>query len=131
MKLSVKTLTNVDGLNAFKYTENWTVHSDGATGENISLYFQIVDKDRENIRYIPSVSATMQVVFPALDDTKVISVAATFPFADDRSIMKVDLLSTQVPSSGAVRFVLTESSIVKSFRVDGAMSVEKLNSEIC
>lgn len=131
MQLSAKMLKNIDSVNAWAYTENWTVHSDGATGENISLYFIIIDKDRENIRYIPASGATMQVTFPALDDTKVISVAATFPFADDRSIMKVDLLSTQVPSSGAVRFALTEASVLKSFRVDGAMSVEKLNSEIC
>jgi hypothetical protein len=131
MDLSARALKNIDGLNAFQYTENWIIKSDGDVGETTSLYFQIIDKHRDGIRYIPGISATMNVTFPSLDDLLVITIAATFPFADDRSIMRVNLASNQVPYSGAVKFALIEGGITKSFVVYGFMQVEKLNAGMC
>jgi len=131
MRLSAKALKNVDSINAWSYTENWTVRSDGDSGETVSLYFQLVDLDRDSIRYIPSALATMSVTFPALDDLALITIAATVAFSDDRSIMKVDIASTQLPYSGAVRFALTDGGVTKSFVVYGFISVEKLNAGSC
>jgi hypothetical protein len=131
MRLSANALKNVDSLNAWNVAENWVIRSDGDAGETTSLYFRLVDLDRDGIRYIPDALATMSVTFPALDDLAVITLNATFPFADDRSIMKVDIASTQVPYSGAVKFALTENGTTKSFVVYGFISVEKLNAGMC
>lgn len=131
MRLSSKVLKNVDGLNAWAYTDQWIVRSTEGVGESVSLYFQLIDQDREDIRYMPSLSATAQVTFPHLDDAQVIAVTASFPFADDRSIMKIDLAADQVPASGAVKFSLTDGGVTKTWSVSNAMRVEKTNSECC
>ena len=131
MKLSAKILKNVDSLNAWVVSESWTVRNNEGVGESISLYFQLVDLDREGIRYIAASGSTMQVTFPNLDDSLVITLTATNPFADDRSIWKVDLLSTQLPSSGNVKFSITESGSTRTFSVFNAMQIEKVNSECC
>ena len=131
MRLSSKILKNVDGLNAWAYTDQWVIRSNDGVGESVSLYFQLVDQDREDIRYIPAAGATVQVKFPNLDDDQVITLNASFPFADDRSILRVDLAADQVPASGAVKFTLTEGGVTKSWSVMNAMRVEKTNSECC
>lgn len=131
MMLSAKMLKNVDSLNAWASTEQWVVRNNEGVGENVSLYFQLVDLDRESIRYIASTGATMQVTFPNLDDSLVITVNASNPFPEDRSIWKVDLLSTQMPSSGNVKFSITESGNTKTFSAFNAIQVQKVNSECC
>jgi hypothetical protein len=129
VKLSSKLLKNVDGLNAWAHTDSWTVRSSDGVGEAVSLYFQIADMDRDGIRYIPAAGSTVQVTFPHLDDDLEFSVAGTFPYADDRSIVKIDLTPSQVPASGAVRFALTEGAATKKWVVFQAVQVEKDNSE--
>jgi len=131
VRLSAKILKNVDGLNAWAYTDQWTVRSNEGVGESVSLYFQLIDQDREDIRYVPAAGATAQVTFPNLDDDLILTLSATFPFPDDRSIMKIDLASTQVPASGAVKFSLVEGGATRSWSVQNAMRVEKTNSECC
>ena len=131
MRLSANPLKNVDGLNAFVVGESWVVRSNEGSGETVSLYFQIVDLDREGIRYIPGASATMQVTFPALDDEAVIIKDAAFPFVDDRSIMRIDMASNELPSSGAVKFALTEGGNTKIFTVYGMMQIEKADAGSC
>jgi len=131
VKLSAKILKNVDSVNAFQYTENWVVRSENGAGENTSLYFQLVDLDRDQLRYIPATGDSLIVTFPSIDDAAVIQVIASFPYSEDRSIMKIDLLSTQLPSSGAVRFALTESGNTKKFAVQAAIQVEMINSGSC
>jgi hypothetical protein len=131
VKLSARVLKNVDGLNAWAHTDQWTIRETDGVGESVSLYYQIVDLDREDIRHIPSALAAAQVTFPNLDDDKVITLDASFPFADDRSIMKVDLSASQVPASGAVKFSLTDGGVTRTWSLQNAMRVEKTNSEIC
>jgi hypothetical protein len=131
VKLTSKTLKNVDGLNAWAYSENWVVRSNEGVGESVSLYFQIADLDRDGIRYVPTNAAVIQVTFPHLDDTQEFTVTGSFAFADDRSIIKVDLSADQVPASGAVRFTMTDGSLIRSWVVFAAVSVEKTNSECC
>lgn len=120
MLLSAKILKNIFGVNAFSYGTGWTIRAD----EPNSLYFQLVDKDQADLRYMPAALATLNVTFPALPGDSAIVVAATQPFAQDSSIWKVDLTNLQVPGSGAVVFALTEGATTRTFSVQNAISVE-------
>lgn len=131
MLLSAKPLKNVMNINSWQYCNAWMVSS----GQPFDLYFQLVDLEKDtaispkggftdtNIRYIPQGTTSAQVVFDALDDDEVITVNASQPFADDKSIWKISLLSTQVPNSGNVKVIVTEAGVVKSFIMKQAVSV--------
>lgn len=131
MRLSAKTLKNVDNLNSWAYSENWVVRQNGNVGEADTLYFQIVDLDRAGIRYIPSNTATMSVFFQSLDDTMDITKTATVAFSDDRSIWKIILSATDLPNSGNVIFSLTDGGNTYSFNITNGLSVELVNAGAC
>jgi hypothetical protein len=129
--LSAKILKNVDSLNAWQYADHWSVGRDGNLGEPATLYFQIVDTDRDSIRYMPSALATMTVTFPSLDDDLILTKTATLAFADDRSIWKVDLLASELPNGGIVRFSITDGGITRRWSVQNALRINKVNAGGC
>ena len=131
MRFSAKTLKNVDSLNSWQYAENWIVRQNGNTGEASTLYYQLVDLDRDGIRYIPSNTATMTVVFESLDDTMVVTKTAVIAFADDRSIWKIQLSAADLPSSGNVIFTLTDGGNSYSFNITNGISVDLVNAGAC
>lgn len=131
MRLSAKSLKNVENLNTFAYTNQWTVRQDGMSGEEQSIYFQLVDLDKDGIRYMPQASATVKVTFPELDETTAVVKTASNPFADDRSIFKIDLTVSDVIASGNVIFEITEGGKVKKFSVTNMVTVELLNAGGC
>lgn len=128
MKLSAKFLKNVTDVNCFQYVSQWDI----AEGSAQSLYFQVIDKHKEDNRYITQATAySIDVSFLSVDDDSIITIAATQPFADDKSIWKVDLTAAQVPNSGAVDFSLTEDAVVSKFKVGQAIVVELLANGSC
>lgn len=129
MKLISKAITAYNNVNSFKYGNQWSIRS----GEENTLYFQIVDLDQESIRYMVGIGLIFPVVpsiavtFPSVDDALVITVAATQVDPTDASIWKVNLLSTQFPMSGNVMFAITEGSKIKRFSALSFISVENVN----
>lgn len=131
MRLSAKTLKNVDSLNSWQYAENWIVRQFGMSGETATLYFQLVNLDRDNIRYMPSALATASVTFSNLNDELVIVKTAQIAFADDRSIWKIDLTDADLPASGNVIFSLTDNGKTYRFNITNGLSVELVNAGGC
>ena len=131
MRLSAKPLKNVENLNTFQSSNEWIVRQDGNSGEEQSVYFQLVDLDKDGIRYIPAAGAVVVVTFPELDETTAAVKTAVNPFADDRSIFRIDLLTTDVIASGNVKFQVTEGTKVKKFSVLSMVTVELLNAGGC
>lgn len=128
MKLSCKFLKNVADVNNFQYADQWDI----AEGSAQELYFQIIDKNKEDLRYMSQGTVFgVDVTFLDIDTDAEITIAATKPFVDDKSIFKVELTAEQVPNSGAVKFALTEDGVVKQFKVDQAISVTLLNNGGC
>lgn len=120
MRLSAKALVNFSDVNHFSQGNEWNIRS----GEPNTLYFQLVDLDQANLRYISLADGvTMAVTFPSLDDASVITVAATQETADP-SIWTVALTADQVPESGNVQFAITEGAVVRRFSVINLMAVE-------
>ena len=131
MQLSSKLIKNVDSINSWQYTETWTVRRDGSVGEPATLHLQLIDLDRDGIRYIPALGAEMQVTIPSLDDAGVITKTATVAFADDRSIWKFDLLSTDLVEASNIRVTLTENGVTRRFGLTNVIRVDKINAGAC
>lgn len=135
MKLSARLLKNVDGLNSFDFESTWSIGQDcnEGIGEDKDLYFMIVDLDRGcgsdcPPRFMPvGTVVTLQVTLPNAETP--ISVAATQPFVDDKSIWKVPVTSSMLPTSGPVKFALTIDGKTYRWTVYGALSID--NSGAC
>jgi hypothetical protein len=128
VRLSAQILKNFQNVNSFQKASEWTIRLD----EPNTLYFQLVDLDQDGLRYIPTgASPSVQVVFPAVNPNNVITKTATAVSTLDGSLWKVDLLSTEKPSSGNVQFILTEGGVVRRFVVMQGLIVEMFNQGGC
>lgn len=118
MLLSCRILKDVANVNSFEYDLAAKI----TAGDTVSLYIQLIDASvhtREDgfypsgRRYMPVVGATLQVTFDNINDAKKVTKFASQPFAQDPSIWKIDVLSTD-PIKGTVniRLSLTESGVV-------------------
>jgi hypothetical protein len=123
MRLSAKIIKNYVNVNSFDYDSQWNVRA----GEANQLYFQLVDLDNDGLRYMPAGTPVgVSVTFPNLDTSLVVTAIATKPSALDPSIWMVSLSSTQVPSTGNVKFEFTEATTIRRFSVLQGISVELL-----
>ena len=128
MKLSAKFLKNVADVNSFQYVSQWDI-SEGSTQK---LYFQIIDKLKEDIRYMSQATVySIELVFPSIDEDVTITKSATQAFADDKSIWYVELLASEVPNSGAVKFKLTKDGEDIQFKVGQAIIVDLIENGSC
>lgn len=140
MRINAKILKNVANVNQWEYATEAYVQ-EGQTNE---IYLQLVDLDKTHLgekskalpdfplRYMPQGAVNaIDVTFPNIDSTEEITVSATQPFSDDKSIWKVTLSSAQVPNSGNIIVKLTEDGVEKSFVVRSAVRVEMLNVGGC
>ena len=122
MRLSAKLLENVANIN------NWDTVSQAhiTEGEASSLYFQLFNESK-GIRYITQASAySVSATFPSLDgDTTVV---AQQPFADDKSIWKLPILSSHTPASGNFIITITEDGVSRRFSVMLGLIVESIDS---
>jgi hypothetical protein len=128
MRLSARTIKNFNNVNSFDYSTEWNIRA----GEANTLYFQLVDLDQDGLRYMPTnASCSVQLTFPALNPLNVIVKPATQADPLDRSVWKVSLSDTEVPSSGNVQLSLTEGGVVKKASLLDAIVVEKINNGGC
>lgn len=92
-------------------------------GNPYSLYFRVVQPNKDSLRYVPAASSTGLVKFKHTNDAKKINRAATNPFPEDRSIWKIDLLPTDEIQFDSMTFQLTDgtgpSAKVYSMSVQG------------
>ena len=129
MKLSAKFLKNVAGVNNFQYTDQWDI----AEGSVQKLYFQIVDKLKDDLRYLSqaTILGPVTVTFLSIDESSEIIKTATQEFSDDKSIWYIELDVNEIPNSGAVKFSITEDGVESKFKVQQAIVVELLDSGGC
>lgn len=96
MLLSARILTDVAGVNAFKYSSVLEF----TEGDGPTIYFQLIDLSADKDtnppgrRYMPTSGATLECVIHHPDDTKKVTRFATQPFSQDGSIWALTLLST-------------------------------------
>jgi len=146
MRLSAKMLKNVANVNNFEFADSAHVQE----GQINDIYLQLVDLDMTPIdgdseslpehpmRHLPQGAAIgLEITFPALrnesDDPapEQFTVAATQPFADDKSIWKVTLASTQTPKSGNIKAKLTVDGEDQFFLAINAVKTSTLEVGSC
>src|SRR5579863_4155520 len=113
MLLSAKPIVNYCDVNMYSFGNQWTINA----GDPITLYFQIIDTDQAiignssgaflfsgvtpvgttaGLRYLVGIGSSnqpysVQVTFPSIDRTKVLTYIATQADPNDSSIWKVTL----------------------------------------
>lgn len=129
MKLSVKFLKNVANVNTFQYASQWNI----SEGSSQVLYFQFVDKLKDDLRYKSQATVVdeVSVTFLNIDEASEIIKIATQAFPDDKSIWTITLASDEVPNPGAAKFSITEDGQERRFRVEQAISVDLLDAGSC
>lgn len=129
MKLSVKFLKNVANVNTFQYASQWNI----SEGSSQVLYFQFIDKLKDDLRYMSQADTIdeVSVIFLNIDEASEIIKTATQAFPDDKSIWAITLDSDEVPNSGAVKFSITEDGQERRFRVEQAIIVDLLDAGSC
>ena len=134
MRLSAKLLQNVINVNHWEYANEIYI-GEGNVNE---FYFQLVNLSKSPnpedgigilpefpMRYMSQASAiSIKVFFDSIDDDEEFEINATQPFADDKSIWKISLTSSQTPKAGAIKITVTEDGVEKSFIVQSAIVVD-------
>lgn len=146
MRLSAKPIINFSNVNNYSFGNQWIIRS----GDPNTLYFQVLDIDQAiqgnnagvsifsgitavgttaGLRYLLGIGGSNQpygitVTFMSIDNTKKIEVQAVQIDANDSSIWKVSLASTQTPGGGNVQFAIQEGSAIRRFSVLNMLSVE-------
>lgn len=62
-------------------------------GSDLKIVMQLIQVEK-GIRYIPAVGATVDFTLKNSDNTTIVK-SATFPFAEDRSIIQIELTDTE------------------------------------
>lgn len=118
MLLSAQMLKDVQSVNSFEpdVQLSWT------EGDVVDIYFRLIDLTLDRAdqgfspagrRYVPAAGATLSVSIENVDDAKKITRLATQPFANDGSIWKLSMLSTDtIRGTPQMRLTLTETTKV-------------------
>ena len=126
MRLSCKIVKNYINNNSFDYANEWIIRA----GEPNTLYFQLVDLDQNNLRYMPTnAPIAVSVIFSSIDDADKITAIAALADNADGSIWKIVLSASQTPKSGNVVFQISENSVIRKFSVLNAMNVELVGND--
>lgn len=134
MRLSAKILQNVADVNNWKYADQAYIYE----GQINEFYIQLIDLSKipdsddglgiipeHPLRYMSQATAfSLKVIFDSVDNSEIYTISATKPFSDDLSIFKITLSSAQTPKAGAIKVILTEDAVDKSFIVQQAITVE-------
>lgn len=133
MRIDVQLLNTGATENDFQVKSSITIHQ----GETTDLLFRFIDKDQDDLRYIPASGATVLTEIARFPDTFgtisnireevdfSIRRAATQPFAGDASIWKLPLTATDTDTmmSSNIRVTLTEGAVVSKALVIQAIIV--------
>jgi hypothetical protein len=129
MLLSARPLADASSVNSFRYADTLGANQ----GDAGYLYFQLVDLEQNlsshgfsppGQRYVPAAGATLAVQFLNIDAARQFTRFAATPFAEDRSIWRVAILASDpLDATQSLKMVLTEGSVIRSFRLQGVLRV--------
>ena len=118
MSLSCLLIKNYNNINSFSYQTEYTVRN----GEANTLYFQLVDLDQNDLRYMPASGATLTVSF--MGNVPVVYNAVQVNSAVDPSLWSVTISASDTILSGNILFALTQGSQKNSWVVGQGIQVE-------
>lgn len=129
MLLSVRTLNSCSSVNSW----DWATEATWTQGDSFSWYFQLIDLSRDSTRdgfdpagrrYAPAAGAALTATLMSLDDGVKVVRTASQPFAQDPSIWRLSVLSTdQLRGTVDLLLMLSEGSVVTRGRASAAACV--------
>ena len=131
MRLSCNFVINWASVNQFEYEDQWKMRA----GDPVTLYFQLIDLDQENLRYMAGIGlvspavAGIIVTCPSIDNSKVLQFSAIQADPNDASVWRITIAPTQVPGSGNVMFQVIEGSAIRNFKKTNGLHVELPDSD--
>ena len=131
MRLSCNFVINWASVNQFEYEDQWKMRA----GDPVTLYFQLIDLDQENLRYMAGIGlvspavAGIIVTCPSIDNSKVLQFSAIQADPNDASVWRITIAPTQVPGSGNVMFQVIEGSAIRNFKKTNGLHVELPGSD--
>jgi len=142
MRLGAKILRNIIDVNHWQHADQAHV----SEGQSNYIYIQLVDLDWSTksspeksghyneypIRYLSQATAiTVKAKFLSIDDDQEFEITGTQPFADDKSIYKFTLSSSQIPNAGNLVISVDEDGTEKTFVIKQAIEVDLINAGSC
>ncbi len=126
MRISALPIKNFANVNQFTFGNEWSIRA----GDPNTLYFQLVDLDQNNLRYLAGISQTagITVTFLSIDDSLVINITA-IQNPNDKSIWSVVISPAQTINSGSVRFAISEGSDIRRVSIPNMIVVEQTQNE--
>jgi hypothetical protein len=130
MRLSAKFVVNYANINQFAYEDQWKMRA----GDPVTLYFQLIDLDQKDLRYLAGIGSTNQpyaviVTCPSIDNSKILQFPALQVDPNDSSIFKIVIAPTQIPQSGNVIFTVAEGNNRRTFKKMNGLAVELAGSD--
>jgi hypothetical protein len=129
MLLAARMLNDVASVNAYEVAEQ----VEFTQGDTVDVYFQLIDASLDKAvkgfvpggrRYMPAAGATLSVKLDNIDDNVAVTRSAVQPFANDPSIWKLPVLSTdRIIGTCALVLTLTEAGKVTRGRVEAAVQI--------
>lgn len=116
MILGARFLTKVSNVNEFDYVQ----HLEFMEGDEQTFHIQLVDVTQDldaqgfkpsGKRFVPPSGAALRVIVEVIDDGQKVERFCTNPFPEDRSIFRLEILSSDKLKAGTanLRLILTES----------------------
>lgn len=126
-------LLTLVALNEDATLNNWQVTGNARVvrGSDAKLILQLVQVDRK-IRYIPDAAADITVDLLKTDGTT-LSKTASFPFADDRSIIQIELTDTETADIISQNLIVTvdESGSISIAVLQGGLQMVSTSQAGC
>ncbi len=100
-------------------------------GADATILLRILQPEKNKIRYVPDTGATFSITFLRSDPALTLVKVPTQPFADDRSILQIDLIDTETLDliSQSLNLEMNEGTI-KSFAIlQNGFQVVTLNTD--
>jgi hypothetical protein len=129
-RLALRPLEDVQSVNDFEYATE--VHA--GRGDQFDFYFQLVDLEKmraregvtpPGLRYVPASGATLMATFLNVRAASEFSRPATQPFAQDPSIWRLSILSTDpLLATVQLRLRLTEGSSIRTVVADAIILID-------
>ncbi len=138
MFLSGTMLEDVTGVNSYEYASTHEM----SAGDAGYIYFQIKDaavfKANQKFfpsgrRFIPAAGSTLLCEVGMLNDAKKIVRSASNPFADDRSIWRLQIFNSDNLAAGTFALLLTlnQAGVIIRGSIQQAMTVQSDTTCLC
>lgn len=126
MLYALKVLNSDATLNNFQEGSNARI----GRGADATVMLRIAHLDKNGLRYIPAVGATLSITLTNSDESELVK-TPTQPFADDRSILQLDLSDAETAEliSQSLNLEINEGAVKSLAMLAGGLQVASASND--